>query len=95
MNLKSPCWRQVYSITFDYVDAYILFSGTITIIGAKKDEATKRLDEILHRQNKQYCNDNAKYVDVVMSIYNLIGCSDNFSKTSVYDNIIEIIQIII
>ena len=45
MNLKSPCWRQVYSITCDYIDAYILVSGTITIIGAKKDEATKRLDE--------------------------------------------------
>ena len=30
----------------DYSDAYILVSGTITIIGAENDDAVRRLDEI-------------------------------------------------
>ena len=29
----------------DYSDAYILVSGTITIIGAENDDAVRRLDE--------------------------------------------------
>ena len=51
----------------DYSDAYILASGTVTIIGAGADDAAKRLDEWnkgfnlklctihwLHKWNKQY-----------------------------------------
>ena len=80
----------------DYSDAYILVSGTITITGAENDDAARRLDErnegvifnnyapftdcINEINNTQI--DNAKYIDVVMSMYNLIEYSDNYSKTS-------------
>ena len=33
--------------------------------------------------------DNAKYIDIVMPMYNLIEYSHNYSKTS-YDNIISV-----
>ena len=43
----------------DYVDAYILVQGTITITGAGDDDAAKQLDQRnkgltfkMHRQNK-------------------------------------------
>ena len=79
----------------DYSDPYILVSGTITITGAGNKDAAKRLDErnkgvvfincasftdcISEINNTQI--DNAKYTDAVMSMYNLIQYSDNYSKT--------------
>ena len=69
----------------DYSDAYMLVTGTITITGAGADDAAKRLDErnkgaifkncapftdcISEINNTQI--DNAKYINVVMAIYNL------------------------
>ena len=80
----------------DYSDSYILVSGTITIDGEGADVAAKRADErnkglmfkncapvtdcISNLNNTQI--DNAKYIDVVMTMYNLIEYSDNYSKTS-------------
>ena len=80
----------------DYNDAYMLVSGTITITGAGNNDAAKRLDErnkgviftncgsltdcINEINNTQV--DNAKYIDVVMPMYNLIGYSHDYSKTS-------------
>ena len=74
----------------DFSDAYILVSETITITGAKVDDATKQTDErnkgvifknwarftecISEISNTQI--DNAKNIDVVM--YNLIKYSDNY-----------------
>ena len=71
---------------FDYSDAYILVSETITIIGAGADDVAKQLDGknkgailkncarfnncISEINNTQI--DNAKYLNVVMPIYNLI-----------------------
>ena len=80
----------------DYSDAYILVSGTITITGAGADDAAKRLDErnkeVIFKNCATFIDciskinnteiDNAKYLDVVMQMYNLIEYSDNFSKTS-------------
>ena len=70
----------------DYSDAYILVSETITIIGAGADDVAKQLDGknkgailkncarfnncISEINNTQI--DNAKYLNVVMPIYNLI-----------------------
>ena len=86
--LKSSLW--------DYSDAYILVSGTITIDGAGADDAAKPLDErnkgvifknfvpftdfISKINNTQI--DNAKDLDVVMPLYDLIEYTDNYSKTS-------------
>ena len=79
----------------NYSDAYILVSGTTTISGKGADDAAKKLDEIHKRVLFKTCApftaciseinntqiDNTKYVDVVMSMYNLTEYSDN-SKTA-------------
>ena len=80
----------------DYADAYILVNRTITITGDGDDDAEKRADETgkgvtfkncapfvkcINRMNNTEI-DNAKDIDVVMPVYNLIEYSDNYSKTS-------------
>ena len=80
----------------DYADAYILIKRTITITGAGDDRAAKWLDErdkgvtfkncvpftkCISRINNTEI-DNAKDIDIVMSMYNLIEYSDNYLKTS-------------
>ena len=80
----------------DYADAYILVKGTITIIGAGDDDAAKQLDErnkgVIFKNCAPFAKcinginntdiDNAQDIDIVMSMYNLIEYSDNYSKTS-------------
>ena len=81
----------------DYVDAYILVKGTITIIGAgdDDDDAAKQLDErnkgVIFKNCAPFAKyrsrinntdiDNAPDIDIVMSMYNLVEYSDNYSKT--------------
>ena len=76
----------------DYSDTYIFVSGTITFHGAGVDDATKRVDErnkgVIFKSCAPFTEcfsiintteiDNAKNIDVVMPIYNLIECSDNY-----------------
>ena len=80
----------------DYSDAYILVKGTITINGAGADAAARQADErdkgvafknftlftncISEIKNTQV--DNAKDIDIVMPMYNLIEYSDNYAKTT-------------
>ena len=79
----------------DYSNAYILLGGTISIIGARADDAPKRADErnkgvrfkncapftdCISEINNTQIND-AKDIDV-MPIYNSIKYSDTYSKTS-------------
>ena len=80
----------------DYSVAYILVNGTITIIGAGTDAAARQADErdkggsfkncapftncISEINNTQV--DNAKDIDIVMPMYNLIEYSDNYAKTT-------------
>ena len=80
----------------DYADAYIFVKGTITITGAGDDAAARQLDERNKRVTFKNCSpftkcisrinntdiDNAKDIDIVMSMYNLIEYSDNYSKSS-------------
>ena len=80
----------------DYADAYILAKGTITITGARNDDATKPADERTKGVTFKNCApftkcisrisntdiDNAQDFDIVMQMYNLIEYSDNYSKTS-------------
>ena len=80
----------------DQADAYILSNGTITITGSGYNDAAKRAYErdkavifnncasftkFISRINNTEI-DNAKEVDIVMPMYNLIEYSDNQSKTS-------------
>ena len=75
---------------------YIHVKGTITVTGEGNDHAAKQLDErnkgvtfkncapftkcIRRIKNKDI--DTAQDIDIVMSMYNLIEYSDNYSKTS-------------
>ena len=80
----------------DYCDAYILVKRKITIAGARNNAAARQADErgkgvvfkncapcincISEINNTQI--DNAKDIDIVMHMYNLIEYSDNYAKTS-------------
>ena len=80
----------------DYSHAYILANGTITIKAEGDNNAAKRVDErnkgvifkncvsltdCLNEINKTLI-ENAKDMDVVMPIYNLIEYNNNYYKTS-------------
>ena len=80
----------------DYSDAYILVKGTITIEGAGDNAAARQADEkdkgVAFKNCAPFTNciseinnsqvDNAKDIDIVMNMYNLIEYSDNYAKTS-------------
>ena len=80
----------------DYADAYILAKETITIIGARDDDAAKRLDDrnkgiifkncapftkCISRRNDTEI-DNAQDIDIVMPMYDLTEYIDNYFKKS-------------
>ena len=78
----------------DYSDAYILVKGTITVNNTASADANANntnkkvilkncapfINCISEKNNTQV--DNAKDIDIVMPVYNLIEYSDNYSKTS-------------
>ena len=80
----------------DYSDAYILVKGTITINarGAYDEarQANERDKGVLFKNCAPFINciseinntqiGNAKDIDIVMPMNNLIECSDNYAKTS-------------
>ena len=71
----------------DNSDAYTLVSGAITIAGAENEDAARELDKRNKEVRFKNCApftdcvseinntqiDNSKYIDVVMSMYNLIN----------------------
>ena len=80
----------------DYSVACIFVKGTITITWAGDDAAARQADErdkgVAFKNCAPFTNctseinntqiDNAKVIDTVMPMYNLIEYSDNYSKTS-------------
>ena len=80
----------------DYSDAYIFVKGKITITGEGDDAAARQAVErdkgLAFKNCAPFTNcvneinntqiDNAKDIDIVMSMYNLIEYSANYSKTS-------------
>ena len=80
----------------DYNDAYILVKGRITITRAGADAAHRKVDErdkgVAFKNCAPFTNciseinnaqvDNAKDIDIVMPMYNLIEYRDNYAKTS-------------
>ena len=80
----------------DYSDAYILVKGTITINGRGADAVARQADErdkdVSFKNCAPFINciseisntqiDNAKDIDIVMTVYNLMDYSDNYAKTS-------------
>ena len=85
------------SSSCDFSDAYILVKGRITVTGARDAaKQAKQADEtnkgVIFKNCTPFINckgeinnterDNAKDIDIVMPMYNLIEYSDNYSKTS-------------
>ena len=80
----------------DYADQYKLVKGTISITGARNNDAAKRLDErnkgVIFRNYAPFTKcmnrisnteiDTARDIDIVMPMYNMVEYSDNYSKTS-------------
>ena len=80
----------------DYSDAYILVKGRVTITGEGDEVAERQADErdkgVGFKNCAPFVNciceinntkvDNAKDIDIVMPMYNLIEYSDNYAKTS-------------
>ena len=78
----------------DYSDTYILVKGRITITGAGDNAAARQADEenkgvrfkncALFVNCKNEINntviDNAKDVDIVMPVYEMLEYSDNYTK---------------
>ena len=78
----------------DYSHAYILVKGTITIgpVPPPAVNPNHNGNEVVFKNCASFTDciseinytqiDNAKYIDVIMPMYNLIEYSDNYSKTS-------------
>ena len=78
----------------DYSDAYILVKGTITVnnTAAQGAAANNTNKKVIFKNCAPFTNciseinntqiDNAKDIDIVMSMYNLIEYSDNYAKTT-------------
>ena len=77
-----------------YSDAYILVNGNITVDNTADDGADANNDnkKVIFKNCVPFTNcinkinnsdiDNAKYIDIVMPMYNLIEYSNNYSKRS-------------
>ena len=78
----------------DYSDAYILVKGTITVnnTAAQGAAANNTNKKVIFKNCTPFTNciseinnmqiDNAKELDIVMPMYNLIEYSDNYAKTT-------------
>ena len=80
----------------NYSDAYILVKWRLAITGAGTDaaaiQADERNKEVIFKNCAPFINckseiknteiDNAKDIDIVIQMHNLIDYSDNYSKTS-------------
>ena len=76
----------------DYSDVYILVKGKIKITGAGDNAAGRQADErdksVAFKNFAPFANciseinNTQTDIDIVMPMYNLIECSDSYSKTS-------------
>ena len=80
----------------DYSDVYVLVKGITTIIGAGADAAARQAyekdKEVIFKNCAPFINckseindteiDNAKDIDIVIPMYNVIEYSEDYSKTS-------------
>ena len=78
----------------DYSDAYVHVKGTITVnnTAAADVDVNNTNKKVIFKNCAPFTNciseinntdlDNAKDIDIVMPMYNLIECSDIYSKTS-------------
>ena len=92
-NLKLECQK---SRLCDYSDPYILVKGQITNTGAGDHAAARKADKkdkgVAFKNCARFTNcmsevnntqiDNAKDIDIVIPMHNIIEYSDNYSKAS-------------
>ena len=90
LMLNANCW---FSLC-DHSDAYILVKGNISIndTAAASAAANNVTKKVIFKNCATFTNCiskinntqivNVEYIGIVMPIYNLIECSDNYSKTS-------------
>ena len=86
--------KMLKSSLCDYGDAYILVKGYKTVKNTAADDAAANNPnkKVISKNWALFTNciseinnaqvDNAKYVDIVMSMYNVMEYRDNYSKTS-------------
>ena len=79
------------SSLYDYSDGYILFKGTITIVPVPPPALNPNNydKEVVFKNSAPFTDcigeikntqmDNAKYIDVVMPMYNLVEYGNNYS----------------
>ena len=83
----------INSSLYDYSDAYILAKGTVTVNNTGTPATpNNRNKKVIFKNCAQFTNciseinntqvDNTKDIDIVMSMYNLIEYSNNYSKIS-------------
>ena len=75
----------------DYSDAYLVVKGNISVNNTEATGAAAN-NKVIFKNCAPFTNcrskinntqiDNAEYIDIVMSMHNLIEYSDNYSKTS-------------
>ena len=76
----------------DYSDAYILVKWNISVNNTAAAASNNTDKKVIFKNCAPFTNgiskinntqiDNAEYLDIVMPMYNLIECSNNYSKTS-------------
>ena len=102
INFKTSMLR---SILCDYGDVYILIKGNLTVnntaeAGASADNTNKKVKfkncapftNCISKINNAQIGD-AEYIDIVMSMYNLIVYSDNQKHLEAYGNIVKKYQL--
>ena len=93
IRFKTSMWK---SSLYNYSDAYILVKEELTFTGAGAGAAARQANErnkgVIIKNSTPFikCKNeinntkiaNAKYIDIVMPIYNLIEYNDNYRKIS-------------
>ena len=104
VNIKFET-KMLKSSLCDYSDKYILVKGTIAVnnTAAADIDANNTNKKVIFKNCAPFTNciseinntqeDHAKDIDIVMSVYNLIAYSNNYSKhLEVCGNIVKIYQ---
>ena len=92
-NIITLKLKLIRSSLIDYIDAYTLAKGIITVPNPAGDAAVNNTNKRVISENYAPCTDcmtkinntevdNAEDIDIVVSIYNLIEYSDAYSKAS-------------
>ena len=82
LNLKLCCWSQVYVIKV----MIITITRGLPDVADEGKQTDKRNERVIFKNCATFTDrvskiNNTQDLDVVMEVYNLIECSNNYSKT--------------